>query len=81
MATIVNTPASSGDSNSGSSFLVGIVLLILFILALLYFGLPMLNRASAPAQAPAPQVNAPEVNGPDVNIPDQIDVNVNDPAQ
>lgn len=66
MATIINTPASTGESSSGMGFLLGIVFLILFILALLYVGLPMLNRATS---------------SPQVNVPDQIDVNINQPSE
>lgn len=65
MATVVNntptaTPATNGSNGTG--FLLGIILLILFVGALLYYGLPALNRASS---------------GPNINVPEQIDVNVN----
>lgn len=63
MATVVNNPGNT-DSSSGMGFLVGVLLLILFVLGLLYFGLPRLNQAT---QAPS------------VNVPEEVDVNVNTP--
>ncbi len=48
----------------GMGFLMGIILLILFVFALLYYGLPMLRNATTT---------------PAVTVPDQIDVNVNQP--
>lgn len=66
MATVVNNPAPT-EQNSGNSFLVGIILLIVFVFALFYFGIPMLNRA-------APQQEAPSA---EIQVPEQVDVNVN----
>ena len=61
MATIVQQPAST-DSGSGMGFLLGIVLLILFVIGLLYYGLPAIqSRTSAPT----------------IQVPEQVDVNVN----
>ncbi len=69
MATVINNPPAQQsaqqpvESNgNGSGFLVGIILLILFVLALIYYGLPYLNAG----------MNA----GTQVNVPDKVDVNV-----
>lgn len=62
MATIVNNPPSQSGGN-GMGFLLGIIVLIVFVIALIWFGLPMINRAT---QSQSPQIN----------VPDQIDVNV-----
>jgi hypothetical protein len=70
MTTIVNSPTPSGDSNGGSSMLIGVVVLIGFVLILLYFGLPVL-RNMQPAQ-----INLP---APQIVLPDKIDVNVTQP--
>ncbi len=61
MTTIVNSPAPTNDSG-GSSFLVGILVLIGFVLILLYYGLPALRSMGSQA--------------PQINIPNKIDVNV-----
>lgn len=68
MATIVNNPAPSGDSG-GTGMLIGVILLIVFVVLLLYFGLPVIRRAT---QAPA---------APEINVPEQIDINVQTPAE
>ncbi len=62
MATIVQQPASSTDTGSGLGFLLGIVLLILFVLGLLYYGLPAIQNQTA---------------APSIQVPRQVDVNVN----
>lgn len=64
MATIVNTPAQS-DAGSGMGFVMGILLLVVFFAALLYFGLPMLRNSSSQ---------------PSINVPESVDVNVTQPA-
>jgi hypothetical protein len=68
MATIVNTPASSGSDSSGFGFLLGILLLFVFLLFFWYYGLPMLRSAQSP-------------QSPQINVPDQVDVNVTAPQQ
>ena len=70
MTTVVNNPAPAAapaESTGGSSFLIGIVILVGFVLVLLYFGIPALRR-----MGPV-QVNVPV---PQVNVPNKIDVNV-----
>lgn len=61
MATIVNSPAPSSDSGSG--FLIGILVLVFFGFLFIYYGLPAIKNMGAPQ----------------VNIPSKIDVNVNQP--
>ncbi|MCX6731262.1 MAG: hypothetical protein NTZ55_05425 [Candidatus Roizmanbacteria bacterium] len=61
MTTIVNSPAPTNESG-GSSFLIGIIIFIGFVLILLYYGLPVIKNMS--------------VQTPQVNIPNKIDVNV-----
>jgi hypothetical protein len=64
MATIVNNPAptNSGDSGgNGMGFLLGVIILILFVLGLLYVGLPYLRSG---------------FGSPQVNVPDHVNVNV-----
>lgn len=65
MATIVNNPAPSntGDSSGGGmGFLLGVIVLVLFIAVLLYVGLPYLRSGFG--------------GGTQVNIPDKVNVNV-----
>lgn len=59
MVTVVQQPAN--DGSNGMGFLVGVILLILFVVGLIYYGLPMLNRATA---------------APQINVPGKVDVNV-----
>lgn len=59
MATVVQQPASDGG---GMGFLLGIVLLILFVLGLIFYGLPMIQQ---------------NTGGPSINVPEKVDVNVN----
>lgn len=65
MATIVNTPGNTGgDTSSGTNTVLIVVLLIGLFLLFMYFGLPLLRRATT---------------APQINVPDQVDVNVNTP--
>jgi hypothetical protein len=66
MTTIVNSPAPAADSG-GSSFLIGAIILIVFVMILLYFGIPAIQRMG-PIQVSVP--------APVVNIPNKVDVNV-----
>ena len=61
MATVVNNPSGTGD-NSGMGFLLGIILLIVFVVILLFYGLPLLQNSTS---------------SPQLNVPGKIDVNVN----
>jgi hypothetical protein len=65
MATIINNPPGSGNSNndSGAGFLVGIVLLIIFVAAFFIYGLPYLRDRNS--------------GGTQINIPDEVNVDVN----
>lgn len=67
MTTVVNNPAPAANTE-GNSFLVGVIVLIGFVLAFLYFGIPAIRRMG-PIQIGMP--------APQVNIPGKIDVNVN----
>lgn len=68
MATIVNTTApAQTDNNSG--FLLGVILLIGLVIALFYYGGPLIRGLGRSAN------NA--TSAPSVTVPDQIDVNVN----
>ncbi|MBI2414643.1 hypothetical protein HYV31_02255 [candidate division WWE3 bacterium] len=80
MTTVVNnpvqnpTPVAVVADNSGSGFMIGVVILVLFLLAVLYFGLPII-REMGPVQVnvPAPQITMP---APQIELPNSIDVNV-----
>lgn len=67
MTTVVNNPAPAANAE-GNSFLVGVIVLVGFVLAFLYFGIPAIKRMG-PIQMSVP--------APQVNIPGKIDVNVN----
>lgn len=62
MATVVNTPAQ-GESSSGMGFMMGMILLLVVLFLLFYYGLPAIRNAGS--------------GGTSVNIPDKVDVNVN----
>lgn len=66
MATVVNNPApAQTDGDSGSGFLLGVVLLIVFALVVIFYGLPYLSNSVTPPSTPQ------------VQVPEKIDVNVN----
>lgn len=69
MENIVNNPApAQGSGNSGGSgFLVGVIVLIIFVGILLYFGIPAI-RNMGPLQVNVP---APEVK---VVVPENVNV-------
>lgn len=62
MATIVNNPQPVESHNSGVSFLVGVILLIVFAYMLFVYGLPYLQSSMA---------------RPQVTIPSDINVDIN----
>ena len=67
MATIVNTtPAQTDSSSNGMGFLIGVMLLVLLVMVVLFYGLPYLRSS---------------ISVPQVNVPGQIDVNVNQPEK
>lgn len=68
MATIVNNPApaSSDGGGNGMGFMLGVVILVLFVLGLLYYGLPALRNMSV---------------NPQINVPDKVNVNITQPTQ
>ena len=90
MATIVNNPPAAQESDNGSGFLLGTVLVIVCVAGMLYVGIPMI-RNNAPDNRPTeinnivpPQQPAPQAlpDGQDIKIPENIDVNINEkPAQ
>jgi len=69
MTTIVNNPPPTSESG-GSGFMIGAIVLVVFVSVLLYFGIPVFKRME-PIQfnVPAPQVV----------LPGNIDVNVTQP--
>jgi len=59
MAVVVNNPQPV-ESNNGSGFLIGVILLIVLAVIFLYFGLPYLRGGIS--------------SGPQVNVPSNINV-------
>lgn len=53
---------NGGGGSGGMGFLLGVIILIVFLGLLFFYGLPYLNNAA---------------QGPTINVPDQIDVNTN----
>lgn len=69
MATVVNNPpATHTEGNSGSGFLLGVIVLIIFVILFVFYGLPMLGNAGGGAGA--------GTQAPQVNVPGEVDVNV-----
>jgi hypothetical protein len=62
MATVVNNPSQS--DNNGMGFLIGVVVLIVFLILFFVYILPMITQS---------------MQGPSVTVPDQVDVNVSTP--
>lgn len=68
MATIVNNPAAGESGSNGSGFLIGVIVLIIAVVVLLFYGLPYLRGSMGSSM-------------PQVNVPGKIDVNVNQPGK
>jgi H+/gluconate symporter-like permease len=70
MTTIVNSPTPAQTTSTGGiGFLIGAIILVGFFIALIYFGLPMLQRMSSGTV----QLNLPST---EVVIPNKVDVNI-----
>ncbi len=67
MTTVVNNPAPVSE-NGGAGFLIGVIMLIVFVVVLIYFGIPAMRRMQ-PSQSVIP--------APQIVLPDKINVNVN----
>ena len=68
MATIVNNPGTTSDSGSGTGFLLAVILLIIFSIVMIFYGIPFIaNSVSNMSVSQTPQIN----------VPDKVDVNVN----
>lgn len=64
MATIVNTtPAVTGSSDNGMGFLLGVLLLIVFVGVILYFSIPYIQQSVSGG-------------GAQINVPNQVKVHV-----
>ncbi len=61
MATIVNNPAPTSDSNNGMGMIVGLIALFVFAYLFIMYGLPAIRQ----------------MGSPQINIPSEIDVNIN----
>ncbi len=73
MATIVNNPAPASApvyerTDNGLGTVLGLILLVVLLAALFFYGLPAIGSAFRGA------------SNPTVNVPGKIDVNVNNPG-
>jgi hypothetical protein len=68
MATVVNNPGTTTDGGSGSGFLLGVIVLILFSLIMIFYGVPYIARSIGSAGVS---------QAPQVQVPDKINVDVN----
>ena len=66
MATVVQQPSSS---DSGMGVFMAVILVILFLVLVWFFGMPLMRQGGSAPAAPA--------NPPAVEVPGQIDVNLN----
>ncbi len=64
MATVINTPAAPAERESGSGFLLGVILLIVFAVLFFLYGMPLIAQS---------------ISGPQISVPDKVDVNVQTP--
>ena len=63
MVVVNNTAPASSDSGNGLGFLMGVVLLIIFVVLLVYYGIPAIRGAAGSSS-------------PQINVPGKVDVNV-----
>lgn len=69
MATVVNNPGTTAESDGGSNSLVGIILLIVFALVVIFYGIPYIANTVGNS--------VPQTQAPQVQVPEKVDVNVN----
>jgi LPXTG-motif cell wall-anchored protein len=68
MATVVNNPGYTGESSSSNAAMIGAVLLVLAVLALLFFGRGGFGNAFNGSGGTAPRVEVPSKGQLDVNV-------------
>lgn len=69
MATIAHEHSGHAhvyERETGTSWLIGFIVLLAVLFALFYFGIPMLQNVS---------------QGPQINVPSKLDLNVQTPAK
>ena len=69
MSTIVNnpTPVQNSGDNGGSGFLIGTIILVIFVGILLYFAIPAIkNMGPVQVNVPTPEIT---VESPKVTVP------------
>ncbi|OGC69356.1 hypothetical protein A2415_03835 [candidate division WWE3 bacterium RIFOXYC1_FULL_39_7] len=69
MTTVVNnpTPVKESGDNGGIGFLVGVVIIVIFLGVVLYYAIPAIrNMQPVQVNVPAPQIN---VETPEVAVP------------
>ena len=63
MTTVINTSPNKDGSGGGFGFLFGIIALIIFVLLIVFYIVPALQRTGT--------------SDTNIQVPDQVDVNVN----
>lgn len=66
MATVVNNPPANSDNSGGGNFLLGVIVLVIFVILFVVYGLPYLNNS----------VGGTGIQAPQINVPGKVDVNV-----
>jgi len=75
MTTVVNNPAPQAplqekENKGGAGFLIGVIILVVFLGIVLYFAIPAIKNMG-PIQLNIPAIN---VSAPQVNIPNNVNV-------
>ena len=61
MPTVINNPTPTNEGGNGMGFFLGVIVLVVFVILLLFYGLPYLRSF---------------YQTPQINVPNKIDVNV-----
>lgn len=60
MAVVVNNPQPTETHNNGNSFLIGVILFLIAVILIFYYGIPVLRSYT----------------GPQINVPSNINVHL-----
>jgi hypothetical protein len=83
MADVIHEHTSgTTESTGGMGFVLGILLIIIFVWALFVYGIPLMRGGGGGGTTNnTTNTTIPDTGNPQINVPDKVDVNLNQGGQ